>query len=87
MFAQPSFSDLNTAHWSLVNIPSQQMACGSDTLVVPFEPESSVLWKRIRPMELDDGQWCGPKMPYGGGGLSISEALVVYDWIAAGAPI
>jgi len=86
MLSPMSFEGPETAYWQLVGAPAAQFWCGLDTRVVPGDPESSILWHRVRPMELDDAQWCGQKMPLGSEGLTLSEAQLIYDWIDAGAP-
>ena len=59
--------------------------CDATVLVVPGDPEASLLWLRIRPQSMDDGEPCAQKMPGGSTGLSRAKAMLVYDWILDGA--
>lgn len=79
--------DADTLYAALVDVEAQAAACGLTRRVVPGDPESSILWYRVRPSSLDDGAPCAAKMPAGMGdtGLSEEAALLVYDWIAGGA--
>jgi hypothetical protein len=63
-----------------------ETTCDTTTLVAPGDPEGSVLWLRVRPESMDDGPPCVAKMPKGSTGLSEEAAMLVYDWILAGAP-
>lgn len=79
-------SDAATTHGNLVNVDAANPMCDLTKLVVPGEPEQSILWMRVRPAAQDEGSPCAPKMPAGSDGLDAAEAQLIYDWIAAGAP-
>lgn len=79
-------SDEAVAYTNLVGVEADEASCGLFVRVVPGAPEESVLWRRVRPAALDDGDLCAAKMPQGTMGLEETEAQLVYDWIAAGAP-
>jgi hypothetical protein len=79
-------ADAASAYWELVGRAAIEPACGVYARVMPFEPEQSTLWLRVRPPELDGGAACLAKMPKGSEGLAPADAQRVYDWIAAGAP-
>jgi hypothetical protein len=71
---------------ALVDVVAFNPMCGFEQLVVPGDPEQSLLWHRVLPVEEGQGEPCVPKMPAGTSGLSVEDAQRVYDWIAAGAP-
>ena len=56
------------------------------TLVVPEDPEGSLLYQKTTDTQPSDGS-LGGVMPTGSAGLSAAENQVIYDWIAAGASI
>ena len=78
-------TDEETTWTNLVEVPAMTEGCGMTMRVVPGDPEQSILWHRVRPATLDEGEPCFPKMPSGTQGLSEETAQLVYDWIAAGA--
>ncbi len=80
-----SITDETGTHFALVNQNAMTGACGLSQLVVPGDPESSILWRRLRPIELDEGDVCAPKMPQGSAGIDAEGSQLVYDWIAQGA--
>lgn len=66
---------------------SRETTCDATLLVSPGNPDASILWYRVRPASMDDGAPCATKMPSGTEtGLSEGTAMVVHDWILAGAP-
>jgi hypothetical protein len=76
-------SDIDTAHQNLLGDASLP-GCGLTQLVVPGDPESSLLYMRVSP-DLDPEAACGAKMPQGSSGLDATKAQMIYDWILAGA--
>lgn len=59
--------------------------CDDTILVVPGEPEESLLWQKVAP-EVDGSDVCGDKMPpTSDAGIHQELADDVYDWIEAGA--
>lgn len=80
-----TISDETGAHFALVNQSAMAPSCGLTQLVVPGDPESSLLWRRLRPIALDEGDVCAPKMPQGSEGVDAEASQLVYDWIAGGA--
>ena len=72
---------------AMVDVASIRPACGLTKLVVPGEPEQSLLWMRVRPASMETGEPCVPKMPKGSDGLDEETAALIYDWIAAGATL
>ncbi|WAS90019.1 hypothetical protein [Nannocystis punicea] len=78
-------TDEATAYANLVEVEASQAACGLSVRVVPGAPEQSVLWRRVRPIALDEGDMCATKMPSGSMGLGEADAQLVHDWIAGGA--
>jgi hypothetical protein len=61
------------------------VVCGLQKRVVPGDADSSIMWRRARPLAMDMGMACTDKMPQGSDGLSDADAQVVFDWIAGGA--
>jgi Planctomycete cytochrome C len=55
-------------------------ACGGQPLVVPGDPDASVLWKRV------GGTTCGASMPLGSPLLPAADVDAIRAWIAQGAP-
>ncbi|MCY1060268.1 hypothetical protein [Nannocystis sp. SCPEA4] len=78
-------TDEATAYANLVEVASSQVTCGLNVRVVPGAPEESVLWRRVRPSALDEGDMCATKMPAGSMGLGEADAQLLHDWIAGGA--
>ena len=68
---------------NLVGAPSADDP--SLTYVVPGRPQQSLLFQKVN----CDTPGEGERMPFHGygGGLSIEQQALIYDWIAAGAPI
>ncbi len=69
--------------WShLVNIPSYEDS--SVLYVVPNQPEQSLLFQKVN----CDMPGVGSRMPFDGygGGLTVEQQALIYDWIAEGAP-
>ena len=72
-----------SSYGNLVNVPSDE---DPDILyVVPKHPEQSLLFQKVN----CDNPAVGVRMPYGfpPGTLTPQQQAVIYDWIAAGAPI
>ena len=69
--------------FNLVNVPSDEDA--GLTYVVPGHPEQSLLFQKIN----CDSPVVGSRMPYGfpTGTLSAEQQALIWDWIAAGAPV
>ena len=80
-----SITDETGTHFALVDQSAISAVCGLTKLVVPGDPESSILWRRLRPIAQDGDDICAPKMPQGSQGLDDAEWQLVYDWIAGGA--
>ncbi len=80
-----TFDTAEQTYELLLNGEASKDSCGVSTWVVPGDPEASILWHRVRPPEMEDGEPCVEKMPQGSDGLSAEQAQVIYDWIAAGA--
>lgn len=80
-----SITDETGTHFALVDQSAISAVCGLTKLVVPGDPESSILWRRLRPIAQDGDDLCAPKMPQGSQGLDDAESQLVYDWIAGGA--
>ena len=80
-----TISDETGAHFALVNQNAMAPSWGLTQLVVPGDPEASILWRRLRPIALDEGDVCAPKMPQGTQGVNAEASQLVYDWIAGGA--
>ncbi len=80
-----TFDTAEQTYELLLSGEASKDSCGVSTWVVPGDPEASILWYRVRPPELEDGEPCVKKMPQGSDGLSAEQAQVIYDWIAAGA--
>jgi hypothetical protein len=76
--------DVDSIYANLVNQTAAAAACGLTQRVVPGEPENSLLWHRVKPLE-DGEEPCVAKMPKGSDGLTADEAQLVYDWIKGGA--
>jgi hypothetical protein len=76
--------NVDSIHANLVNQTAAAEACGLTQRVVPGEPENSLLWHRVKPLE-DGEEPCVAKMPKGSDGLTADEAQLVYDWIKGGA--
>jgi hypothetical protein len=69
--------------YNLVNVASDEDP--SLTYVVPGHPEQSLLFQKIN----CDSPAVGSRMPYGfpTGTLSAEQQALIWDWIAAGAPV
>lgn len=78
-------TDEATSYANLVDVAATVGKCGQTQRVVPGSLEESVLWYRVRPIELDMGMPCASKMPEGSMGLTVEEAQVVNEWILGGA--
>lgn len=53
------------------------------TYVIPGHPEQSLLFQKVN----CDLPPIGSRMPLTGGPLSLEQQALIYDWIAAGAPV
>lgn len=80
-----TMTDEATAYANLVDMVATTPVCGQGMRVVPGSLDESIVWYRVRPAALDDGNPCAPKMPQGSMGLTEPEAQLVDDWIAGGA--
>ena len=69
-----------TAYAALVNMISTSSMCGGMALVVPGDPEASLLIHKI-----NGTQPCGDRMPQGGDPLPRAQVTMVTNWVAAGA--
>jgi hypothetical protein len=78
-------TDAATSYSNLVDADATMQLCGLQKRVVPGDPESSIMWMRVRPIAMDGGMPCAAKMPQGSEGLPEAEAQMVFDWIANGA--
>ena len=79
-------TDETGTHFALANQNAVNPICGLTKLVVPGDPEQSLLWRRVRPSAEDAGDPCAPpKMPDGSDGVDAATADLVYSWIADGA--
>ena len=75
--------DSPSPYVNLVNMPSFDDP--SQTYVIPNHPEQSLLFRKVN----CDNPGEQARMPFGGygGGLSPEQQALIYDWIAAGAPV
>jgi hypothetical protein len=80
-----SAGDLPWSYEALLSVAAAEPVCGLTERVVPFEPEASVLWARVRPQDPADPEPCAEPMPKGGPPLTAEQTQLVYDWIASGA--
>ena len=80
-----TMTDEATSYANLVDMVATTPVCGQGMRVVPGSIDESIVWYRVRPAALDDGNPCAPKMPQGSMGLTEPEAQLVDDWIAGGA--
>lgn len=77
--------DTPSPYVNLINKPSFDAPELNLTYVVPGHPEQSFLFQKVNcdtPAE-------GTRMPFNNyaGGLSVEQQALIYDWIAAGAPV
>lgn len=72
--------DKATAYNALVGKTSAGRKCMGKPLIVPGQPEASLLWQKLGPSPP-----CGSRMPIGGAPLSDEQLEMVRSWIAAGA--
>jgi hypothetical protein len=73
--------DKATAYAALVGKKSTPGGtCANRTLVVPNDPDMSLLWQKLSPTPP-----CGSRMPFGGMPLPDQQIQMVRSWIAAGA--
>lgn len=72
--------DRASTYAALVGKASTSSMCKGKVLVVPFQPEQSLLLQKLLP-----NPPCGYRMPNGGAALSDSQVNMVRSWIAAGA--
>lgn len=77
--------DLPWSYEALLSVAAAEPVCGLTERVVPFEPEASVLWARVRPQDAGELEPCAEPMPKGGPPLTAEQTQLVYDWIASGA--
>jgi len=75
--------DSPSPYVNLINMPS--FDAPDLTYVIPGHPEQSLLFQKVNcdtPPE-------GTRMPFNNyaGGLSVEQQALIYDWIAAGAPV
>ena len=77
------YLDTPSPYVNLVNVGSLDYP--GQIYVVPGHPERSLLFWKIN----CDFPGFGDRMPLGnyGGGLSVDQQALIYDWIAAGAPV
>jgi hypothetical protein len=75
-------TDQAATHAALVNVASASGVCGTATLVVPGQPEASLLLQKLRPAPP-----CGLQMPVAGLGTYLSEGQLnqISTWIQNGA--
>lgn len=78
-------TDAATSYMNLVDVDATTAICDLEKRVVPGDPESSIMWRRARPLAMDMGMPCADKMPQGSEGLPDAEAQIVFDWISGGA--
>ncbi|HVW24934.1 MAG TPA: hypothetical protein VHC69_06160 [Polyangiaceae bacterium] len=74
-------TDQQTAYAALVGQTSMSARCGGHPLVVPNQPEMSLLYLKLSP-----NPPCGSRMPLGGTPFTDAQLEMVRSWIAAGAP-
>jgi hypothetical protein len=79
-------SDKDAAYAALIDMPAAGISCGEDvpdpeTLVVPMDPDASLLVRKMRGFEIVT---CGDPMPPGGA-LPDATVEVVAEWIRRGA--
>jgi hypothetical protein len=72
--------DKASAYAALVGKTSSSSRCGGRPLVVPGDPDGSLLYQK-----LSEPPPCGSRMPLGGAQLTEAQREMVRSWIAAGA--
>ena len=72
--------DQPTAYAALVGMPSTGDTCGGMQLVLPGDPDASLLV-----LKFGDAPPCGDRMPLAGARLSAGQLDQVRTWIAEGA--
>lgn len=72
-------ADRSTAYAALMQV-STSSHCGGIQLVVPYDPDASLLVQKFSP-----NPPCGDRMPLGGQELSPDKLALVRGWIAEGA--
>jgi hypothetical protein len=72
--------DKSAAYASLLSKASVSAGCGSQILVSPGHPETSLFY-----LKLSEGPVCGSRMPLGGDLFTDAQREMVRSWIAAGA--
>jgi hypothetical protein len=70
-----------SAYMALVGQTSKSSRCMSKTLVVPGQPEMSLLYQKLSSATPP----CGSRMPLGGTAFSDAQLEMIRSWIAAGA--
>lgn len=75
--------DSPSPYVNLINVPS--FDAPELTYVVPGHPEQSLLFQKVN-CDTPGEQARMPLDNYGGG-LSVEQQALIYDWIAAGAPV
>jgi hypothetical protein len=73
-------SDMAAAYAALVGKASTSSQCKGKALVVPRQPEMSLLLQKV-----SANPPCGSRMPIGGTPLSAAQIGMIRSWIAAGA--
>jgi hypothetical protein len=71
---------MDRAYPELLTRRARAGRCGGQPLVVPGDPDASVLWKRV------GGAACGASMPLGSMPLPAQAVDAIRAWIAEGAP-
>jgi len=73
-------------HAKLVNAVAEKSpaACPTRILVVPGDPMNSLLYLKVSGTMAST---CGARMPFNKPMVTAMELKIVYDWIAAGAPM
>ena len=71
----------DSAYAALFNKSSTSSRCMAKPLVVPYQPEMSLLFQKLSPTPP-----CGSRMPLGGAAFDEAQIEMIRSWIAAGAP-
>jgi len=80
-----TFQDEDSTYSNIKTGAATTAVCGLTERVVAGDPDKSILWIRVRPVDQDTEDCAAGKMPKDRDPLSAEDAQLIYDWIQGGA--